>query len=142
MAECFCGCGRSVPRFPLGIRTINKRGKLVRERYDWAYAHVNEEGKHIGEFELPGEEGEGTWLDQGTTLMAILRTIVHGEVGNEIKDSVHAAEFAAREKSALDAAEAFSSDWLKKGHLVEHYAVQDAGAMPFGTWLRQGGGRS
>jgi hypothetical protein len=24
--ECFCGCGRSVPRFPLGLRSVNKRG--------------------------------------------------------------------------------------------------------------------
>ena len=137
MTECFCGCGRKVPRFPLGIRTINKRGQLVAERYDWAYPHVNEEGKHIGEFEVPGEEGEGTWLEHGATLIAMLRTIVHGEVGEEIKDSAHVEELAARHKSGLDATQAFASDWLKQGWSIEYFAVTEAGATPIGTWLKQ-----
>lgn len=137
MTECFCGCGRSVPRLPLGIRTINKRGKLVADRFEWAYAHVNEEGKHIGEFEIPGEEGEGTWLEHGTTLIAMLKTIVHGEVGEDITDAAHAEELAARHKSALDVTERFSSDWLNQGQLVEHLAVTEAGATPIGVWLNQ-----
>ncbi len=27
--ECFCGCGEKVPRLPLGVRSINKRGKII-----------------------------------------------------------------------------------------------------------------
>lgn len=27
--ECFCGCGRKVARFPLGVRSINKRGARI-----------------------------------------------------------------------------------------------------------------
>lgn len=31
MAECFCGCGKRVPRFPLGTRSVNKRGARHRD---------------------------------------------------------------------------------------------------------------
>lgn len=27
--RCFCGCGQRVPRFPLGLRSINKRGLRI-----------------------------------------------------------------------------------------------------------------
>lgn len=27
--RCFCGCGRKVPRFPLGLRSVNKRGRRI-----------------------------------------------------------------------------------------------------------------
>ena len=29
--DCFCGCGRQVPRFPLGLRSVNKRGATHRK---------------------------------------------------------------------------------------------------------------
>ena len=133
MAECFCGCGRQVSRFPLGIRTINKRGELVAQRLAWANAFENEDGNHVGDFELPGEEGEGTWLDHGTALVAMLATIVHGEPVEEIKDHPHAE--AARLKPDLDVAQAASDDWLKNGWVVEHFALE-VGVMPIAKWLK------
>lgn len=27
--ECFCGCGEKVSRFPLGVRSVNKRGAII-----------------------------------------------------------------------------------------------------------------
>jgi hypothetical protein len=30
-------CGRSIPRFPLGVRAINMRGEHVRDRTAWAH---------------------------------------------------------------------------------------------------------
>ena len=135
MAECFCGCGRQVSRFPLGIRTINKRGELVAQRLAWANAFENEDGKHVGDFELPGEEGEGTWLDHGTALVAMLATIVHGKPVEEIKDHPHAQGLAARLKPDLDVTQAASDDWLKNGWIVEHFAVE-IGVMPIKQWLK------
>jgi hypothetical protein len=33
--ECFCGCGTSIPKSPLGVRSVNKRGALVLDRLEW-----------------------------------------------------------------------------------------------------------
>jgi hypothetical protein len=33
--ECSCGCERKVPRFPLGLRSTNTRGRLVSDRLAW-----------------------------------------------------------------------------------------------------------
>lgn len=30
--DCFCGCGRRIPKFPIGTRAMNTRGKQVSER--------------------------------------------------------------------------------------------------------------
>jgi hypothetical protein len=134
MAECFCGCGRTVPRFPLGIRIINKRGELVAQRLAWAEAHVNEEGKRIGEdVTVPGDETP--WLDNGITVIEMLRTIVHGEPTEVTRHSDYGDELAARTKQALDATQAASKDWLDKGWAIEHIAVQ-VGATPIRKWRK------
>jgi hypothetical protein len=33
--ECFCGCGRPIPRIPIGLRSMNTRGRLVSDRLAW-----------------------------------------------------------------------------------------------------------
>jgi hypothetical protein len=64
--HCFCGCGRAVPRFPLGMRSINKRGLMVAERLEWARA-----------IDVP--LATKTWYDQGEAALDELRSAMHGE---------------------------------------------------------------
>lgn len=62
---CFCSCGREIPRFPLGMRSINKRGQLVAERLAWGTAVL---------------DGVGTdWLREGEALRATLEATMHGD---------------------------------------------------------------
>jgi hypothetical protein len=67
MTACFCGCGRAVPRFPLGIRSVNTRGRLVAERLAWARAII-------------GDDLDSTWLDDGDLILRDLRAAVHREI--------------------------------------------------------------
>jgi hypothetical protein len=66
--ECFCGCGRAIPRFPLGTRAMNKRGRLVREQLAWAQAVA-------GDLEQYAE-----WYEEGDEIVATLAAAMHGEV--------------------------------------------------------------
>jgi hypothetical protein len=66
VTACFCGCGRSVGRFPITRRAINTRGRLVRERLDWARG-----------VDLPTD---AAWEQEGETILLELRAVVHGEL--------------------------------------------------------------
>jgi hypothetical protein len=66
--ECFCGCGRAIPRFPLGTRAMNKRGRLVREQLAWAQVVA-------GDLEQYAE-----WYEEGDEIVATLAAAMHGEV--------------------------------------------------------------
>lgn len=67
--ECFCGCGRSIPRFPLGTRSINTRGAQVADRLAWA----EENG-------VRSAEGADAWFEEGAEIVATLAGAVHGEI--------------------------------------------------------------
>jgi hypothetical protein len=129
MTECFCGCGQAAPRFPLGIRTINKRGKLIRERLEWARAQIGEDGEPAGRPE---------WLAQGDQWLARLRTVVHGEPDPEVSDDMSAAMLANRAKPALDGTEEGTRRWMEEGRAVEALVVP-RGATPINQWLKQRG---
>lgn len=66
MKQCFCGCGRTVRRFPLGLRSVNTRARLVRERLDWA-------------MEICADL-DPAWVEEGRTFLLELRGAVHGEI--------------------------------------------------------------
>ena len=66
--ECFCGCGRDIPKFPLGMRAINKRGRLVDERLEW--------GKAL--FGTSTEFDE--WFGTGEAILGDLQAAMHGEL--------------------------------------------------------------
>jgi hypothetical protein len=67
-SECFGGCGLTIPRFPLGLRSINKRGKLVSERLAWAEAVADANQK------------SPEWVEDGRAILAELRGAMHGEI--------------------------------------------------------------
>ena len=142
MTTCFCGCGRKVSRFPLGIRTINKRGSLVTSRLAWARAYEADTELFRPEFFADGEQ-----------LVALFRTTVHGEVSPDVDDATvrewmfamgggGAWDFAEREKVALDFLEQKSSAWMKLGRDIERLGVEHARTMPINRWLEQEFGRT
>lgn len=66
--ECFCGCGRAVPRFPLGGRSVNTRGRQLVER--------------IQEVERRGERDKvelAESFEEGENFIALLSEVTHGE---------------------------------------------------------------
>jgi hypothetical protein len=136
MAECFCGCGRAVSRFPLGIRTINRRGKMVSERLEWARAYEDDTELFRQEF-----------FKDGSQLVAVFRTTVHGEVDPEVDDAwvrelmggLGPERFEIRQKIALDFLEQKSGAWMKLGRDLERTGVQHGRAIPIKQWLKGGG---
>jgi hypothetical protein len=69
---CFWGCGRSIPRFPLGSRSASTRGRLIAERLVW-FADV-----------APGlaisDDNLGNWFDGGERLLVEIRDMLHGDL--------------------------------------------------------------
>jgi hypothetical protein len=68
--ECFCGCGTPVPKFPLGLRSVNKRGRLVLDRLVWA--------RHVFDDQPP--EGFEHWYSEGEDIVESIADALHGEV--------------------------------------------------------------
>lgn len=74
MRTCFCGCGRTVPRFPLGFRAINGRARQVDERVAWA------ESLGITAAESYDDpDAVRIWLWSGHKLQALFLEVMHGE---------------------------------------------------------------
>lgn len=110
--QCFCGCGRSVPRFPLGTRAINTRGKQVSERLRWAEEHG---GRDVPELAI--------WFVEGEHIAADLADVTHGEL----------------DPRALD--ERFVRRWQASGRdLLRNQVRGGRAAMAnFGSAIRQSG---
>jgi hypothetical protein len=108
--ECFCGCGRKIPKFPLGIRSINTRGKQVTERLafvdDWP--HLKNESPEIGE-----------WVVQGKAIVAELEAAVHGDSDPRVLE------------------EGPIRDWQTQGRNIEGFINQHLAA--FGKWAKDMG---
>src|SRR4051794_15571785 len=68
-ADCFCGCGTRVPRFPLGMRSVNKRGELVLDRLQWARRVLGDE---------PPEDFD-TWYEEGEEIVNAIADAMHGD---------------------------------------------------------------
>ena len=107
MADCFCGCGRRIGRFPLGTRSVNDRGKIVAERLAWAMALGKATGK-----------GEPEWFENGLAIIISLQQAMHGEINIRELD------------------ESYVRNWQMFGLEMEYAVVQD-GATPINRWLEE-----
>ena len=75
--ECFCGCGRAVPRGPLStLRAVNTRGQQVVERM----AFVEEWGGR------KDPDAADYWLEVGALIVKDLAAVVHGELSPRAVD--------------------------------------------------------
>lgn len=120
MKECFCGCGRTVGRFPLGQRSVNKRGQLVAERLAYALA-MRDRPRPDGVAEEAWSEihhGDPEWFEHGGQIIADIRAAMHGEADTR----------------ALDPDE--SGQWLEYGRNAEAIEVQTLGSPPLNVWLQ------
>jgi hypothetical protein len=119
MKQCFCGCGRTVTRFPLGLRSINTRGRLVRERLDWAKDCHN--------------EPDSPWAQQGETILLQLQAAVHGEIDpaqiNPLEPEVREWQRYGRalERDARDSCAPSLHQWLAQNR------SEDASTRPSPT---------
>ncbi len=136
MTDCFCGCGMAVPRFPFGIRTINKRGTLVSQRLAWARAYGDDEELFRPEF-----------LKDGAQLVALFRTTVHQDLDPEVDDEyvsewlnyVPVDYLVLRRKAELDLLEGNSSAWMRLGRDLERLGIQHGRTLPINRWLAEAG---
>jgi hypothetical protein len=134
MAECFCGCGRTIGRFPLGIRTINKRGTMVWEQLAWATAYASDT-----------ELIRPVFLEDGNQLVALFRVVVHAEPDAEVDDAWvrqlmggRGPEYLqSRQKTALDFLQQKSGAWMKLGRDLERTGVKDERTLPINQWLKR-----
>jgi hypothetical protein len=112
MTECFCGCGRSIGRFPIGNRSINKRGVLVAERLAYTYSTVAD----------PSGDVLGPWVAEGKAVLS------------EIEFAQHVDDDEVSLKRDLDPDR--SSRWLEDGRGIEALMIGQ-GHLPLKAWLRQ-----
>jgi hypothetical protein len=108
---CFCGCGRKVPRFPLGLRSMNTRGRLVSDRLAWFEVVVGFDGM---------SENIREWVEEGYQLIGELRAAMHGSVDPRELESGP------------------SSVWLKYGRWIDSCARAE-GVPSLDSWLRSFG---
>jgi hypothetical protein len=71
-AECFCGCGRTIPLLDLARRSYNNRGRTVDRALRWWRDSLAESGA------FPDEQLQ-RWLDQGDKIRDALARAVHGD---------------------------------------------------------------
>lgn len=110
-AKCFCGCGRKIPKFPLGMRAINQRGQQVAERLAW-FTDVT-----------TGHEGAfADWIADGKWIIGDLQSAMHGET----------------DPRSLD--ESVVRNWQTHGRSIEVSAIA-VGAPPINEWLAERGRR-
>jgi hypothetical protein len=109
--ECFCGCGRRIPKFPLGMRAMNKRGRQVSERLSL----VEDENSHM----IDENEEIAAWVEAGQGFRSELVAAMHGEL-----DPSLVAETPIRE-------------WQAEGRNIERFIKRQVAAL--GRWIRQEG---
>jgi hypothetical protein len=67
VAECFCGCGRKVSRFPLGTRSMNNCGRDVSARLAWGR-------------DVLADGLDKTWADDGDEIVRLIGEVTHGSM--------------------------------------------------------------
>jgi hypothetical protein len=118
--KCFCGCGRSVGRWPLGVRSVNHAGQDVTERLAWARAVF---GDHV----------DADWADEGDRHIEAIRYAVHG-ISRELLDVSEVQRWQAygREMEVIAVQQGLPPIlvWLDP---EAHFALE------FGRWARESG---
>lgn len=115
-ATCFCGCGRPIPRTPLGLRSVNKRGRLVAERLAWLHALIVAQPA-VGAPKHPDAALISALLRDGDVLLEELRAAMHGK----------------RDPRALD--ESHSGNWLKAARTLDQIA-ENRRFPKINAWLK------
>lgn len=109
--ECFCGCGRKISKFPLGMRSINTRGRLVSERLEFVdgeHPHLKEENDEIA-----------AWCRRGYAFREELIAAMHGETDPR-----------SLEERPIRA-------WQAEGREIERYIKERYAKL--GRWMRESG---
>jgi hypothetical protein len=88
--DCFCGCGRTVPRFPLGTRAINTRGHQVVDRLRWAEEHGGRDEPELAE-----------WFEEGDGIVATLAGAMHDEIDPRTLDERRVRQWQAAGRDLL-----------------------------------------
>ncbi|MCW2751673.1 MAG: hypothetical protein JWR83_2783, partial [Aeromicrobium sp.] len=105
-------------KFPLGRRSINKRGQLVAERLAYALAmRAQQPPAGLEEMFAEINHGDQEWYDHGEQLLVSIQAAMHGDA----------------DPRALDPDE--SGQWLAYGRNAEVVEVRMLGAPPLNTWL-------
>jgi hypothetical protein len=126
MTECFCGCGRSIGRFPIGNRSINKRGVLVAERLAYTYSTVAD----------PSGDVLGPWVAEGKAVLSEIEFAQHVD-DDEMGIGSALSEYGIDEVSLKrDLDPDRSSRWLEDGRGIEALMIGQ-GHLPLKAWLRQ-----
>lgn len=108
-----------VKMFPLGMRSMNKRGRLIAERIAWADEiddEANEKFQHFAETILQEPLSES--IDNGRLYLVYIRDAIHGDMDPGMVDPDQ------------------SGEWMKSMRDLEALAVQ-LQAPPIKEWLRQ-----
>jgi hypothetical protein len=109
--ECFCGCGTPIPRIPIGMRSMNTRGRLMTERLAWFDAV----------FGNPPDDNLQEWAAAGIEMLIELQDAMHGQLHPKELDSEPSAE------------------WLKYGRGIDRVARSN-GLPTLNRWLKQNPG--
>src|SRR4051794_12758640 len=89
--ECFCGCGRIVPRFPLGMRAINARGRQVAARIETMEGLIPR---------ATADEGAEGWYAQGDEIVEALAEAMHGDADPRLLNEGAVREWQAEGRQA------------------------------------------
>lgn len=106
--SCFCGCGRNIPRFPLGIKAINTRGRQVSERLAYAQGCLQ-------------DQVDQSWESEGLAIIETLRALMHRDIDRGQFDSILDGSAVRR--------------WQAYGREMEPLLIQ-SGYPPLNTWLK------
>jgi len=119
--HCFCRCGRTISRFPLDLRGMNERGRLMSERLAWALDLGIAPGPgasktgHRSATDAGADRAE--WAEEGFSHVAELRDAMH-RVSNP--DSLP---------------EGPSERWLAERLYLESLAVSERALSSLSAWL-------
>jgi hypothetical protein len=90
---CFCGCGRTIPLYMMGLRTFNTRGKQVAARLAWMRDGLAETGE-------PADAGTQQWLEEGDEIVGVIARLVHREADPRSVDESAIREWQTEGRAA------------------------------------------
>lgn len=109
--ECFCGCGRRIPKFPLGMRAMNTRGKQVSERLSL----IQDDNPHM----IEENDEIAAWVFGGLVYKDQLAGAMHGEL----------------DPSAVE--EEPIREWQAEGRNIERFVNESYARL--GKWIKEEG---
>ncbi len=120
--DCFCGCGQKVGRFPLGVRSVNKRG--ARHRDDVASV---QKWLDLGVVSPNAD----AYIEECEKVMGLIATSIHGGYQPS-------GDTEAQSRRLLAEARARSTDHAVGGVLRQAAMEHDASEDDLALALRRG----